>query len=169
MRNHFHVSLSPFQICINPRIIRGDKRVLHGEQREFGHALSRFDFHDLLGYEGIPKRESSYNLREARDGEGKGRVSSCEREIAEERDGVDREGVDSGREGGKWEAVERKIMQRAELQITRYRSAGVPPSGGREMLLFVPLITQTAFVAARKEWEKECAGRGENKGRDENW
>lgn len=98
-------------------------------------------------------------MRETRDGEGKGKVSSCEREIAEERDGVDREGVDSGREGGKWEAVERKIMQRAELQITRYRSAGVPPSGGREMLLFVPLITQTAFVAARKEWEKECAGR----------
>lgn len=114
-------------------------------------------------------------MREARDGEGKREGSARdearerEREITEERDGVDRERVDSGREGGKWEAVERKIMQRAELQITRYRSAGVPPSGGREMLLFVPLITQTAFVAARKEWEKECAGRGENKGRDENW
>lgn len=87
-----------------------------------------------------------------REGEGEG-------------DGVDREGVDSRREGGKWEAVERKIMQRAELQITRYRSARVPPSGGREMLLFVPLITQTTFVAARKVREKECGG---GKVRDEN-
>lgn len=40
------------------------------------------------------------------------------------------------REGGKWEAVERKIMQRAELQITRYRSTRSLPVVEEELCSF---------------------------------
>ena len=40
------------------------------------------------------------------------------------------------REGGKWEAVERKIMQRAELQITRYRGTRSLPVVEEELCSF---------------------------------
>lgn len=86
-----------------------------------------------------------------------------------------RGGVDSRREGGKWEAVERKIMQRAELQITRCRGGkGVDLSSWRQRerergrLLFVLFVDYTNNVRrpAKRREEKECGG---GKVRDGEW